>query len=96
MSSGSPAFGSQDSDIVECAARYRRCSLISQGPVAQFSPIMSMPSGSRAVRAAPISLPSSIMPVVSIVTCAMISAPGAMSAAARLAPMIAALAWSRS
>ena len=57
---------------------------------------MSMPSGSRAVSAAPISLPSSIMPVVSIVTCTMISAPGATSAAARLAPMMAAFACSRS
>ena len=57
---------------------------------------MSMPSGSRAVSAAPISLPSSIMPVVSIVTCTMISASGVRPAAARLAPMMAAFACSRS
>ena len=74
---GSPAFGSQEIGIRACAARYRRCSLISPGPVAQFSPIMSMPSGSRAVSAAAISLPSSIAPVVSIVTCAMMSESGA-------------------
>ena len=35
--------------------RWRRCSLISVGPVAQFRPIASMPSGSSAVSAAPIS-----------------------------------------
>ena len=64
--------------------------------MAQFSPIMSMPSGSSAVSAAPISLPSSIAPVVSIVTCAMTSASGASSATARLAPTMAALACSRS
>jgi hypothetical protein len=36
--------------------------------VAQFSPITSMPSGSSAVSAAPISEPISIVPVVSTVT----------------------------
>ena len=44
-----------------------RCSDISCGPVAQFRPIGSTPSGSRAVSAAPISLPSSSVPVVSTV-----------------------------
>ncbi|MQY11596.1 hypothetical protein SRB5_17150 [Streptomyces sp. RB5] len=53
------------SEVAEWRARYRRCSLISAGPVEQFSPIRSMPSGSRAVSAAPISEPSSIVPVVS-------------------------------
>ena len=43
-----------------------------------------MPSGSRAVSAAAISLPSSIAPVVSMVTWAMISAPGPAAATARL------------
>ena len=43
-----------------------------RGPVAQFSPIRSMPSGSSAVSAAPISEPSSMVPVVSTVTCTMI------------------------
>ena len=38
------------------------------GPVAQLSPMKSMPSGSRAVSAAPISVPSSMVPVVSTVT----------------------------
>ena len=59
-----------------------------------------MPSGSSAVSAAPISEPSSIAPVVSMVTWAisMMSAPDCAAAAAiaRRAPMIAALAWSRS
>ncbi len=55
-----------------------------------------MPSGSSAVSAAPISVPSSIVPVVSIVTWAMIRASGASSATARRAPTMAALAWSRS
>ncbi len=64
--------------------------------MAQFSPIMSMPSGSRAVSAAAISLPSSIAPVVSMVTWAMTSASAASRVIARLAPMMAALAWSRS
>ena len=55
-----------------------------------------MPSGSSAVSAAPISDPSSMAPVVSIVTWAisMMSAPAASMA--RRAPMIAALACSRS
>ena len=55
-----------------------------------------MPSGSSAVSAAAISLPSSMAPVVSIVTCAMTSASEAMARTARLAPMMAALACSRS
>ena len=90
----------QDSGTAACAARYRRCSLISAGPVAQLSPITSMPSGSSAVSAAPISEPSSIVPVVSMVTWAisMMSAPAwaAQAVIARRAPTIAALAWSRS
>ena len=57
---------------------------------------MSMPSGSRAVSAAPISVPSSMVPVVSMVSDAMTSALGASAATARLAPMIAAFACSRS
>ena len=46
----------------------RKCSLISAGPVAQFKPIKSIPSGSSAFKAAPISDPMSIVPVVSTVT----------------------------
>ena len=55
-------------DRGRAATRWRRCSLISAGPVAQLRPIRSMPSGSSAVSAAPISEPSSIVPVVSTVT----------------------------
>ena len=55
-----------------------------------------MPSGSRAVRAAPISLPSSIAPVVSMVTWAMSGSSVPAAVIARRAPMTAALAWSRS
>ncbi len=55
-----------------------------------------MPSGSSADSAAPISVPSSIAPVVSMVTetISIMSPPAA--AIARFAPMTAALAWSRS
>jgi hypothetical protein len=56
----------------------------------------SIPSGSSAVSAAPISLPSSMVPVVSIVTCAISTMSVPASAMARLAPMIAALVCSRS
>ena len=55
-----------------------------------------MPSGSSAVRAAPISLPSSMAPVVSMVTWAMSGSWAPAAVIARRAPMIAALAWSRS
>jgi hypothetical protein len=65
--------------------------------VAQLSPIRLMPSGSRAVSAAPISLPSSIEPVVSMVTWAISGmSPAPAAAIARRAPMIAAFACSRS
>ena len=69
---GSPALGITDTGSVRCLDRCRRCSLISAGPVAQLRPIMSIPSGSSAVSAAPISLPSSMVPVVSTVTWVMI------------------------
>ena len=51
-----------------CWLRWRRCSLISDGPVAQFRPKTSGCSGSTAARAAPISVPGSMRPVSSIVT----------------------------
>ena len=70
----------------EVRASVRRCSLISAGPVAQFSPIMSTPSGASAVSAAPISEPSSMVPVVSTVTWAKIGSATPASASARLAP----------
>ena len=55
-----------------------------------------MPSGSSAVSAAPISLPSSMEPVVSMVTWAISGRSLAAAAIARRAPMIAAFACSRS
>ncbi len=82
--------------IRACRARCRRCSAISAGPVAQFRPIMSMPSGSSAVSAAPISEPSSIVPVVSTVTCTMTGRSTPTQSRARRAPMTAAFVWSRS
>ena len=90
-STGRPAFGITETGIVECRDRCRRCSLISAGPVAQFRPIMSMPSGSSAVSAAPISDPSSIVPVVSTVTCTMIGIRRSSSSIAMWQPRTAAL-----
>ena len=86
----------QPSDIVECRARCRRCSLISVGPVAQLSPSTSIPSGSSAVSAAPISVPSSMVPVVSTVTWTIRGRSLPAASSARRLPMIAALACSRS
>ncbi len=80
----------------EVRARVRRCSLISAGPVAQLSPMRSMPSGASAVSAAPISVPSSIVPVVSTVTWANTGRSMPAARSARRAPMMAALACSRS
>ena len=80
----------------ECFDRCRRCSLISAGPVAQFNPIASTPSGSSAVSAAPISLPMSIVPVVSTVTSTKIGRRMPRLTIACLHPLTAALVWSRS
>ena len=79
-----------------CRLRWRRCSPISAGPVAQFRPMASMPSGCRAVRAAPISEPSSMVPVVSTVTLTRIGMRRCRSAMAAWLPSTAALACSRS
>ena len=51
-----------------CWERWRRCSLISAGPVAQLMPMTSSCSGSMAASAAPISVPGSMRPVSSMVT----------------------------
>ena len=69
---------------------------ISAGPVAQLRPMTSGRMGSRAVSAAPISVPGSIRPVSSMVTwtCSGTRRPAATMA--RLAALMAALAWSRS
>ncbi len=82
--------------ICECWLSCLRCSLISAGPVAQLRPIMSIPRGSRAVSAAPISLPISIVPVVSTVTSTKIGSLIPVSTMACLQPLMAALVWSRS
>ena len=55
-----------------------------------------MPSGSSAVSAAPISEPSSIVPVVSTVTCTITGRSRPAWRSARLAPRAAALVCSRS
>ena len=55
-----------------------------------------MPSGSSAVSAAPISLPSSMVPVVSTVTWQNSGASEPAAVSARRAPITAALACSRS
>ena len=52
------------------AERWRSASLISTGPVAQLRPATSTCIESSTVRAAPISVPGSMRPVSSIVTCA--------------------------
>ena len=67
---GRPAFGITEIAAVEFFDRYRKCSDISVGPVAQLRPIKSISRGSSAFKAAPISDPKSIVPVVSTVTCA--------------------------
>ena len=77
--------------VCENLERCRRCSLISVGPVAQLRPIMSTPSGSSAVSAAPISLPMSIVPVVSTVTSTKIGRRMPVSTIACLQPLTAAL-----
>ena len=66
---GMPALGRHDTGMRAWWARWRRCSPISAGPVAQLMPMTSGRSASSAVRAAPISVPGSMRPVISIVTC---------------------------
>ena len=60
---GRPALGSTRSAGRECCERWRRCSVISAGPVAQLRPKTSGFIATKAARAAPISVPSSIRPV---------------------------------
>ena len=66
------------------------------GPVAQFSPIPSKSNGASAVSAAPISLPTSICPVVSSVTVQKIGSAIPSSRQASLQAMIAAFPCSKS
>ncbi|MFN8170493.1 MAG: hypothetical protein U0R65_01360 [Candidatus Nanopelagicales bacterium] len=85
-----------DRPIGEVRASVRRCSLISAGPVAQLSPMRSIPNGAKAVSAAPISVPSSIVPVVSTVTWAKTGISDPVARRARRAPTMAAFVCSRS
>jgi hypothetical protein len=89
-------LGRHEIGTVELADRCRRCSCISEGPVAQLRPKTSGLSAPRATSAAPISVPSSIVPVCSIVTWSWIGTVRPTAAIARRAPMTAALAASRS
>ena len=76
--------------------RWRRCSLISDGPVAQLRPMTSGCSGSTAASAAPISVPGSMRPVSSIVTWPWIGTSRPAAAMARRQPITAAFRPSRS
>jgi len=68
------------------------CSIISCGPVAQLSPITSRSYAPSAVSAAPISLPSNMVPLLSMVTWAMRGRRRPAAAMASWQPTIAALA----
>ncbi len=82
--------------IRACWLRWRRCSPISAGPVAQLMPMMSGFIGSMAARAAAISVPGSIVPVSSMVTCTCRGTSRPIVFMARRAPFIAAFTMSRS
>ncbi len=89
-------MGMQEIGILLCADRWRSGSYISAGPVAQLIPKTSGPIASSATRAAPISVPGSIRPVSSIVTWTCSGSSRPLVRIARRAPLIAALAPSRS
>ena len=93
---GSPALGRHDTGIGAWPVRWRSGSNISAGPVAQLSPITSTSMACSAQRAAPISVPGSMVPVSSMVTWVWIGSRRPAARIARLAPLMAALAWSRS
>ena len=67
---GRPALGTQAMGTRLAPERWRRASLISTGPVAQLRPTTSTCIESSTVSAAPISVPGSMRPVSSMVTCA--------------------------
>ena len=75
---------------------WRSGSYISTGPVAQLSPRTSTPRGASAVIAAPISVPGSIRPVSSIVTCTWIGTTRPAATIARWHAAMAALPDRRS
>ncbi len=93
---GKPALGRQVTGMPAWPVRWRSGSNISAGPVAQLSPMRSTSIASRAQRAAPISVPGSMVPVSSIVTWVWMGTERPSAAMARRAPLMAALAWSRS
>ncbi len=93
---GSPALGRHDRNMRAWRLRWRTCSVISAGPVAQFSPMTSGRSASSTVNAAPISEPTSIRPVVSMVTCTISGTSRPARAMARRQAISAALACNRS
>ncbi len=95
-STGRPALGMHVTGISACRDRWRRCSLISAGPVAQLRPIASTSSACSVVSAAPISEPMSMVPVVSTVTCTITGTSRPTSRIALRDPVTAAFAWSRS
>ena len=66
---GRPALGTQAMGTRLAPDRWRSASLISTGPVAQLRPTTSTCIESSTVSAAPISVPGSMRPVSSIVTC---------------------------
>ena len=69
---------------------------ISTGPVAQFRPMMSMGYCSSTVAAVATSLPRSMVPVVSIVTCAMTGTRRGQVASTLKMAASAHLVWRRS
>ena len=93
---GSPALGRQVTGSEEWPDRWRSGSNISLGPVAQLSPIRSTPMASSAHRAAPTSVPGSMVPVSSMVTWVWRGRWTPAALMARRAPLMAALAWRRS
>ena len=67
---GKPALGITLNGRFQCFAKYATCSAISVGPVAQFKPRLAIGNGRRALTTAAMSEPSSMVPVVSMVTLA--------------------------
>jgi hypothetical protein len=103
---GSPALGMTETGrpvrrpiAPQCFPSHWRCSAISTGPVAQFSPSEQMGYSATAAAAAAISVPRSIVPVASMVTESMIGTSWAVfpfsSRAARTA-FRTHLTWRRS
>ena len=93
---GKPALGSAETGAARGPERKRSASYISTGPVAQFIPMTSGFIASSVHSAAPISVPSSIRPVSSMVTCTWIGTSRPTWPIARRHAWIAAFAWSTS